>query len=135
MPEFKEYEDDDEIVITIPENEEATDANGRLINQQPAYDKIINAEVQLPIGDGISLRKVKQRSVAPDGTTTGEYSDCPFMNSIVYEIEFPYKKVREYSANIIAQEMITQVYHKGYSTTLMNGIVYYKKYDAVAISK
>ena len=57
------------------------------------------------------------------------------MNSIVYEVEFPDKQVWEYSANIIAQEMITQVYHKGYSTTLMNGIVEYKKDDAVAISK
>ena len=40
-----EYEDDDEIAITIPENEGATDANGRLMNQQPAYENIINAEV------------------------------------------------------------------------------------------
>ena len=31
--------------------------------------------------------------------------------------------------------MITQVYHRGYSTTLMNIIADYKKYDAVAISK
>ena len=59
MSEFKEYEDDDEISITIPENKDATDANGFLINQQPTYEKLINAEVQLPIGDGISLGKVK----------------------------------------------------------------------------
>ena len=86
ISEFKEYEEDDEIVITITQNKDATDTNGRLINQQPAYDKIINAEVQLPIGDGISLGKVKQQSVAPDGTETGEYSDGPFMNSKVYEV-------------------------------------------------
>ena len=84
IPEFKEYEDDDEIAITIPENEDATDANGRFINQQPAYDNIINSEVQLPIGGGISLVKLKQLLVAPDGTTTGEYSYDPFMNLIVY---------------------------------------------------
>ena len=95
IPEFKEYEDDDEIAITIPDNEDDTDANERLINQQPAYDKIINAEVKIPIGDGISLGKVKQRSLAPDGTTTGEYSEDPFMNSILYEVEFPDKQVRE----------------------------------------
>ena len=57
------------------------------------------------------------------------------MKSIVYEVEFLDKQVREYSANIIAQNMITQVEHEGYSTTLMNGIAEYKKYDAVAISK
>ena len=69
-------------MITIPENEDATYANGRLINQQPEYDKIINYEVQISIGDGMSLGKVKQLSVAPDETTTGEYSYDPFMNSI-----------------------------------------------------
>ena len=135
IPESKEYENDDETAITIPENEDATDINGRLINQQPAYDKIINAEVQLPIGDGISLGKVKQISISPDDTTTGEYIDDPFMNSIVYEVELPDKQVREYSANIIAQNMITQVDHEGYCTTLMNGIGDYKKDDAVNISK
>ena len=45
ISEFKEYEEDDEIVITITQNKDATYTNGRLINQQPAYDKIINAEV------------------------------------------------------------------------------------------
>ena len=59
----------------------------------------------------------------------------PFINSIVYEVEFPGKQVREYSANIIVQNMITQVDHEGYSTMLMNGIVDYKKDNAVAISK
>ena len=54
---------------------------------------------------------------------------------IVYEVEFPYKQVREYSANILAQNMITQVYHEGYSATMMNGIADYKKDDVVAISK
>ena len=67
--------------------------------------------MQLPISYGISLGKIKQRLVAPDGTTTGECSDDPFMNSILYEVEFPDKQVMEYSANIIAQKMITQVDH------------------------
>ena len=57
------------------------------------------------------------------------------MNSIVYEVEFPDKQVRDYSANIIAQNKITQVDHEGYSTTMMNRIVEYNKYDAVSISK
>ena len=72
--------------------------------------------------------------IAPNGTTTGEYSDDPFMNSIIYEVEFPDNQFREYSANIIAQNMITQVDHKRYSTMMINGIVDYKKYDAVDIS-
>ena len=114
IPEFKEYGDDDEIAITIPENEDGTDVNGSFINQQPAYDNIITAEVQLPIGDCISLGKVNQISVAPDVTTTGEYINEPFMNSIVYEVEFPDNQVREYSSRIIAQNMITLVVYLSY---------------------
>eukprot|EP00957_Ditylum_brightwellii_P024850 1878872-Ditylum_brightwellii.AAC.1 len=41
---YDEYEDDDEIARSLPETEETDNANGTLIDQQPAYDKIINAE-------------------------------------------------------------------------------------------
>ena len=44
---FEAYEDDVEAARHIPETEDTVDANGRLINQQPAYDKMINQEVML----------------------------------------------------------------------------------------
>eukprot|EP00957_Ditylum_brightwellii_P176297 13424158-Ditylum_brightwellii.AAC.1 len=44
---YEEYEDKDEIARLFLEVEETVDANGTLIYQQPAYDKIINEEVQL----------------------------------------------------------------------------------------
>eukprot|EP00957_Ditylum_brightwellii_P155780 11859701-Ditylum_brightwellii.AAC.1 len=46
---YDEYEDDDddEKARSLPEMEETDDVNGTLIDQQPTYDKIINAEVQL----------------------------------------------------------------------------------------
>ena len=59
LQDFEAYEDEDEKPVTIPENEDATDANGRLLNQQPSYDKIINAEVQLPQGENMSLGTVR----------------------------------------------------------------------------
>ena len=59
-PEFENYEDDDEPERVIPEIEDAVDANGRLLDQQPAYDAIINAEVQLQLGEEYVTRKVKQ---------------------------------------------------------------------------
>ena len=49
------YEDDEEKPRIIPEIEDAVDANGKLINQQPAYDTIINAEVRLQLGDVMPL--------------------------------------------------------------------------------
>ena len=44
---YDEYEDDDEKARSLPEMEETVDATSTLIDQQPAYNKIINAEVRL----------------------------------------------------------------------------------------
>eukprot|EP00957_Ditylum_brightwellii_P123686 9429433-Ditylum_brightwellii.AAC.1 len=55
--------------------EETVDTNGTLIDQQPAYDKIINAEVQLHHQDHIITCKVKRRVLGPDGRTAGSYHD------------------------------------------------------------
>eukprot|EP00957_Ditylum_brightwellii_P048831 3704766-Ditylum_brightwellii.AAC.1 len=51
---YDQYDDDDEKAISLPEMEETVDANSTLIEQQPAYDKIINAEVQLHHQDHIT---------------------------------------------------------------------------------
>eukprot|EP00957_Ditylum_brightwellii_P051392 3897328-Ditylum_brightwellii.AAC.1 len=51
---YDEYEDDDEKARSLPKIEETVDATGTLIDQQPAYDKIINAEVQLHHQDHIT---------------------------------------------------------------------------------
>ena len=56
------------------------------------------------------------------------------LNSVVYEVEFPDGQVKEYSANTIAENMLTQVDSDGFTTTLMDGIVDYKKDPATAVS-
>ena len=55
---WEEYYDDDESPRLIPEIEDIVDANGRFLCQQPAYDKIINAEVLLQHGDSVQFAKV-----------------------------------------------------------------------------
>ena len=83
---WEEYEDADERARTVPEIEDTVDAGGRLLNQQPAYDKLINAKVQLQLGDDITNATVRKRSMGPDGTTVGTYDDNPMLNSIIYEV-------------------------------------------------
>jgi hypothetical protein len=63
------------------------------------------------------------------------YDDNPMLNSVIYDIEFPDGQTREYAANTIAENMLTQVDCDGYSKTLMVGIVDFKKDEATAISK
>ena len=78
----------------MPDIEDTVDANGRLLNQQPAYDKLIHSEVQLQLGEHMATGKVTRRALGPDGKVTGAYDDDPFLNSIVYEVEFPEGKSR-----------------------------------------
>ena len=54
----------------------------------------------------MQTRKFKRRSVGPDGKLTGKYDDDPLLNSLVYEVEFPDGTMKEYAANIIAENMI-----------------------------
>jgi hypothetical protein len=132
---WEEYEDPDEPARTVPEIEDTVDVRGHLLNQQPAYDKLINAEVQLQLGDDVTSATVKQRALGPDGTVVGTYDDNPIMNSIVYEVEFPDGQVKEYSANIIAESMLTQVDSEGFTLTLMEGIIDYRKDAATAVTR
>ena len=132
---FEEYGDDDEDPRVVPETTEAVDSTGRLLDQQPAYDTLINAEVQLQLEDQMALGMVKRRALGPDGTTVGTYDENPYLNSVVYEVEFPDGQVKEYAANLIAENMLCQVDHDGYSTTLMAGIVDYEKDESTAVPK
>eukprot|EP00957_Ditylum_brightwellii_P010517 797223-Ditylum_brightwellii.AAC.1 len=51
---YDEYADNDEKARSITEMEQTVDATGTLIEQQPAYNRIINAEVQLHHQDHIT---------------------------------------------------------------------------------
>ena len=105
--EFEEYEDDFEKPCVILEIEDSIDIKGRLLNQQPAYDRLINTEVQMQIRDGIQTGKVVQRSVDPEGHLIGQHDDNSMLNSLLYEVEFTDGSVREYLANVIAQNMLS----------------------------
>ena len=68
-----EYIDEYEKPVVIPDNEDIVDNQGRLLNQQPAYDRLINAEVQMQLEDDIQAGKVIQRAVDPEGHLIGQY--------------------------------------------------------------
>ena len=87
---FDEYEDDDEDKRVIPDVEDTVDATGKLLNQHPAYDRIINAEVALQLEEEVTTGKVTRRALGPDGQVAGTYDDNPFLNTIIYEMSsFP----------------------------------------------
>ena len=56
-------------------------------------------------------------------------------STVLYDVEFPDGQVREYAANVIAENMLTQVDSEGFPFTMMKGIVDYKMDPAVAVPK
>ena len=44
---WEEYSEKDEIMINVPNTEDMVDCYRRLLKQQPAYDDIVNFELQL----------------------------------------------------------------------------------------
>jgi hypothetical protein len=111
----------------IPDTEHVVDSTGKRLLQQPLYDKMINAEILLPNGDQMQTGKVKGRSIGDHGSTMGSYSEHPLLNSIVYDVEFPDGQVKEYAANILAENMLSQVDNEGHSYLLMKEIIDWKK--------
>ena len=71
----------------------------------------------------------------PNGTIAGEYDDNPILNSIIYEVECPDGTIKKYSANIIAENMLTQVNSDGFTMTMMDDIIDHQKDAAMTVSK
>ena len=94
-----------------------------LINQLPAYDHLLNAEVQLQLGQEVMAGSVKIHALGPEGKVMGKYDDNPFLDSTTYEVEFEDGQVWEYSVNVIAEYMLMTVDLDWFSTTLMEEIV------------
>lgn len=124
---FVEYEDSDEDPIVIPEFDDPVDAAGQVINQQPLYDWLIHTELILAQGDELRTAKVVGRRINPDGQESGIYDENQFLNLIVCDAEFPDGKVKEYSANLIAENILSQVDSEGFSTLLLDSITDYAK--------
>ena len=118
VEDLKEYTDDYEAPRLVPDIEDAVDATERLLNQQPAHDKLIHFEVQMQKGDEVMAERVTQRALDPDERTTGTYDDNSLLNSVVYEVKFPDGEVRECAANIVAENLLSQVDTDGFSTTI-----------------
>ena len=65
------------------------------------------------LGDKLQRAEVIQRSLGTDCVSVGTYDDNLSLNSIVYDVELPDGTIREYAANVITENMLTQVDEDG----------------------
>ena len=95
------------------------------MNQLAAYDRLLNEEILVQAEEGHVSGKVTKWALGPDGKVAGKYDDNPYLNSIMYEVELADGRIKEYGANVIAENMLTQVDSDGFSLSLMEGIIDY----------
>ena len=106
----------------------------QLLDQNPAYDLLIHSEVVLPHRDKLRNAKILCRLLDPTGWSVGTYHKNPILNTLLYDVEFPDREVKEYSANVIAEKLISQADDEGFTLTVFDGILEHTKYDS-AIEK
>ena len=53
----------------------------------------------------------------------------------MYDVEFPDEKVKEYAANVIAENILSQVDSEGFTLTLFNRILEFNKYETAIYNK
>ena len=100
--------EDDEMQTIVPEAD-AIDSRGTPVNQQPVANLLINAEVLLPHNDAEQMAEVIPRSIDANGNIIGDLTNTPSLNKLVYDVEFPDGAVKQYAANVIAENLPTQV--------------------------
>ena len=131
---FVSYSDSETDPTEIIEDQDPLDDNGSPKFESPITDYLIHSEIHLPQGEEMRAAKVLRRSRNEDGEIVGTHNENPLMNTLVYDVEFPDGEVREYSANILAENMYAQVDADGHTHTMLDSIIDYSK-DGNAVSK
>jgi hypothetical protein len=129
-PEYEVYEDDLETMITP----EMDDIVGSQDYDPERYDGLIAAHVLLPKGDEFKLGKVAKRMLDADGRPVGRSNSNPILDTREYEVEFEDGVVLRYAANVIAENLYSQIDGEGRRYLVMESIVDHKK-DKSAVSK
>ena len=74
------------------------------------HDSLIHAEVLLPHNDEMCKGLVRGRHTNTNGEVIGHFDVNPLLNNVIYDIEFADGTIKEYAANVIAQNMYAAVF-------------------------
>ena len=61
--------------------------------------------------------------MGPDRKCTGTYDHNPIINKMTYDVDFPEGEIREYAANVIAENILSQVDSEGFTVQHLSQIV------------
>jgi hypothetical protein len=117
-PEYDRYEDHKNSPIQVEDRDDI---------DQNAIDMYRHAEVSLPIAGEILIGKVVQRKQDSDGNLIGKAARNPILDTRSYIVSFPDGREAEYSANVIAENMLAMCDDEGNQYLLMKCIIDHKK--------
>ena len=98
------------------------------------YDEFLTAEVLLPRGGEQYMGTVRRRVKDDDGRPVGKRASNPILDSREYEVEFPDGSTDTYAANLIYENLFSQVDEEGHQYQVMDEILDHKKEEG-AIDK
>ena len=94
-------------------------------------DSYVNIEIGLPRGDDGALHHatVKRRKLDDKGAPVGNKHNNPILDSRQYEVEFLDGTIETLTANVIAENLLSQVDEEGHRQLLLEEIVDFRKDD------
>ena len=78
------------------------------------------------------MATVLRKSVDENGQVIGAHNENPLLYTLVYNVEFPDGAVKNYAANLIAENVLSQVNLNGYYTNTMEEILDHER-DGTAV--
>jgi hypothetical protein len=81
---------------------------------QETYDAYAVAQVQLPKGDDMAIGTIVKQKCDHDGNPIGRHDVNPILDARIYEVEFPDGEVLEHAANVIAENLYSQLDEEGH---------------------
>ena len=88
---------------------------------------MMNAEVLLPQWEGKRLAKMIKRSVDSDGKVIRNYNELRVLNTMLYDVKLPDVFIKQYSANLIAENILMQSDGDRLHHHLLEGILDHSK--------
>jgi len=104
-------------------------------DDHPDLDTFIHANLLLDVGGEQLQGRVIKRAKEADGTKKGKPHPNPMFDTRAYLVEFKDGSIGEYTANIIAENIYSQVDGEGRSFAILQEISGHRKEPGVAIDR
>ena len=100
-------------------------------------DRYIGVKVLLPQGGKLQEARVFSRKRTSDGKMLiGKGNDNPLLDTRLYHVEFPDGGIGEFTTNVIAESLYSNIDEEGYDLGLLDGIISHRKLDnAISIER